>query len=294
VLLSDYISQVRNLIHDLQAVDWTDAELTTIVNSARKRVALDAHCVRTFFSGLNFVANQETYPLSGGIGGVNMTNVGSGYTSVPTVTFDAPPAGGVQATGTAVLSGTTVADVLMTNWGSGYTSVPNITFGGPGVDAAGTAIAILNILDYLSITPLWPGNSNSRMMSWLPFTTFQAWCRAYRLNTGYPQAWTNHDEMNLFFVQPIPDQPYMCEIDAIIMPSDLVNLSDSDTQLVLPFADAVQWYATYIAMIKLQNLDQAEFFSNKYKIRVREIRATRQDRRIPNIYQSSFRRMSRW
>jgi hypothetical protein len=302
-LASAYISQIRSLIHDLQAVDWTDSELLTIVNSARQRVALDAHCVRTFFQGLNVVPNVEQYPISGGCGGSTMTNLGSGYPlasvgPAPVVTISAPSGGGTTATAIAILgpvSGT-VGSLQITGWGSGYTGSETITIAPPvaGVTATATPIILANILDILSIMPLWPGNTNARVMRWAPFTLFQAWARAYRGNTGYPQAWTNYDEGNLLFIQPIPDQPYITEIDAIIMPTDLATTATNDTQLILPFSDAVQWYGAYVAMIKLQNLDQADFFFKKYEMRVRAIRATRQDRRQPNIYQSSFRRMSRW
>ena len=294
MLASDYISQIRSLIHDLQSVDWSDAELLTIVNSARQRVALDAHCVRTFFAGLNVVPNIEQYPISGGIGGAIVTAGGSGYSSVPSITFDPAPAGGLTATGVATVTGGVLTAITMTSWGSGYATQPNVAIGGPGVGATASAIAVINVLDWLSVTPIWPGGTNSRMMKWAPFSLFQAWCRAYRGNTGYPQAWTNHDEMNLIFMQPVPDQPYITEVDAITMPVNLATTASSDTQLILPFADAVQWYGAYVAMIKLQNLDQADFFSKKYELRIRSIRATRQDRRNPNIYQQSYRRMQRW
>jgi hypothetical protein len=303
VLASDYISQIRSLIHDLQAVDWSDAELLTIVNSARQRVALDAHCVRTFYQGLNVVPNVEQYPLTGGLGGATMTNVGSGYplSSVgpaPIVTIAPPSGGGTTATAIAILGPVagTVGSLQITGWGTGYAGAETITIAPPvaGVTATASPIILSNILDFLSITAIWPGGTNSRMMKWRSFSMFQAWCRAYRQNFGYPQAWTNLDEMNLFFLQPIPDQPYQTEIDAIVMPVNLATTASNDTQVILPFADAVQWYGAYIAMIKLQNLDQADFFSKKYELRIRGLRATRQDRRNPNIYQQSYRRMSRW
>ncbi len=72
---------------------------------------------------------------------VMITNGGAGYRNTtacrPSVTFDAPPAGGTTATGTAVVTvgGATatgpVTSVTMNNHGAGYTSIPNVTFGSP-------------------------------------------------------------------------------------------------------------------------------------------------------------------
>lgn len=65
---------------------------------------------------------------------------GTGYTTAPTVTFSAAPAGGVTATGTATVSGGAVTGVTITNPGSGYVSAPTISFGGPGTSATATAV----------------------------------------------------------------------------------------------------------------------------------------------------------
>ena len=80
MLTSDYISQIRELVHDLQSVDWTDTELITIVNNARQRAALDLHCVRTLYTGLTTIPNQEVYPINGGVGSITLLSGGSGYT----------------------------------------------------------------------------------------------------------------------------------------------------------------------------------------------------------------------
>lgn len=78
--------------------------------------------------------------LPSAVASVQITNGGTGYTSAPTVTFSAPPAGGTTATGTAVITGNTVSSVTITNPGSGYTSAPTISFsGGAGSGAAASA-----------------------------------------------------------------------------------------------------------------------------------------------------------
>ncbi len=70
---------------------------------------------------------------------VTITNPGSGYTSPPSVTFQAG-LGGSNASGRAVLEAAAVESVTLTSGGSGYTSAPAVTFsGGGGSGAAATA-----------------------------------------------------------------------------------------------------------------------------------------------------------
>jgi hypothetical protein len=59
---------------------------------------------------------------------VTVTNAGTNYTYSPTVVFSAPPPGGVQATGYCTLSGSTVSTVTVVDQGAGYSSAPTVTF----------------------------------------------------------------------------------------------------------------------------------------------------------------------
>ena len=79
---------------------------------------------------------------SGTVNAIPVTNNGSGYTAAPTVTIGAPQiAGGVQATATANLSGTSVTSAAVSAAGSGYTTA-TVTFTAPqtvgGTTATGT------------------------------------------------------------------------------------------------------------------------------------------------------------
>lgn len=83
----------------------------------------------------------------GSVGLIALTNVGSGYTSVPDVTISGPDeVGGERATATCSIgvsgSGNVVTSVSLTNAGSGYTNAANltVTFSGGGGTGA-TAIA---------------------------------------------------------------------------------------------------------------------------------------------------------
>ncbi|MHB0992685.1 MAG: phage tail tube protein [Burkholderiales bacterium] len=78
---------------------------------------------------------------TGIVTGTTVTAGGAGYTSAPTVAFSAAPAGGVTATGVAVISGGAVTAINLTNPGSGYTAAPTITLTGGGFTTAATATA---------------------------------------------------------------------------------------------------------------------------------------------------------
>lgn len=73
-----------------------------------------------------------------GVYRIHVTNGGSGYTSVPTVTFTGGAGSGAAAT--AIVFRGAVVGVIVTTEGSGYTSAPTIGFsGGGGTGAAATA-----------------------------------------------------------------------------------------------------------------------------------------------------------
>jgi cytochrome c peroxidase len=71
---------------------------------------------------------------------ITVNSGGSGYSTAPTVTISAPPAGGKQATAVAIVSGGAVTDVIVTNPGAGYTTPPTVSF------SSGTATATSSIV----------------------------------------------------------------------------------------------------------------------------------------------------
>lgn len=62
-LLSDYITDVRRLLHDSTGKYWSDTELTDYINEARRQVVADTGCNRTLQTGV-LVIGQEAYALS--------------------------------------------------------------------------------------------------------------------------------------------------------------------------------------------------------------------------------------
>ena len=115
---------------------------------------------KSFFTAANFLsytnallvaradatgARNAVASLSGSVSSLTRTAPGSGYTSVPTVTISAPDiSGGIQATGTAVLSGGAVTGVTISAGGTSYTT-PIITFSAPQVAGGTTATGTLTV-----------------------------------------------------------------------------------------------------------------------------------------------------
>jgi hypothetical protein len=289
-LLSTYISQVQELVHDTAGIDYTTAELTGYINNARNRVALDFHNVRYLFQNASLIGNQEQYPIAGAVYGLTINNGGINYTTA-TITI-APPTSGVQATAQAVLTNGVITQINMTNWGSGYTANPTVTITGNGTGASLTAMTGYNVFDINSISVLW--GTQRYTLGWLVFTQFQAFCRSNTFLRRQPAVWSMMQEINLAFIYPIPDQTYLCDIDAIGLPSPLVNTTDVDSQIFDPIGDCVQYAAAYLAILKLQNYEQADYYDKKYEKRASQIWNTKQDRRIPNIYRNAYRRINRW
>lgn len=124
-----------------------DGADTNFVNSDGNnwRIANQSGCVvggAVTTAGAGYTSAPAVTASNGGailkaiIGGavntsVTVTNAGSGYTYPPIVLFDAPNVGGsstlgVQATGHATLSGTTVGSIVVDDQGAGYTTTPNV------------------------------------------------------------------------------------------------------------------------------------------------------------------------
>lgn len=291
--LGDYIDQVRQLVHDLNGTDWSDAEITSRVNESRQRIAVDTSCVRPLKVQLQAIQGQEDYPSTGAIGGVNVLTGGSGYASAPTVVFTGGDYDTI-ATATATVSGGEVTEVTMTSWGSGYQSEPVVTVtGGGGTGATVEGVMLKKVIDVISVTILW--NNLRYMTSRAVWTQFQAYMRMNPLWLQNPGVYCYIREREKIYLSPIPDQSqaYFMEWDVICLPDDLTAEAEEDTQIRLPGNDAVQFYAAHMCLLKLQNFDQADVMRKLYKMRISEILKTQAGPYISNAYRAYAARMWR-
>jgi hypothetical protein len=324
MLLSDYITQVQFLIHDQTNADFTQSELATQINDARTAVSLDFHCCRqaylspaanapnlALYGSVSTIQNQEIYPLNGPNGlngqvvGANVLTGGSGYSAATIVTFSAGPTGSVRATAVPVIANGVITGINMTAWGTGYQPAlpvgvpsaiqpPTVTISdtGGGVGATATATMFNNVFNVISISYLWGNQRYS--LRFRGFTLFQAYMRSQLFFTQRGLIWTIHEQMGYVLIQPPPDQNYVTEWDVLCTPLPLLNPGDTDTQITPPWNDAVQYYAAYKCLLKLQNFQQAEFMLKLYSARVPKIIIGAGGVRIPNPYHKTFqRRVSR-
>lgn len=90
---------------------------------------------------LQFSNGTNDYRQGTSVLSITVTNDGTGYTSVPTVTISAPSlAYGTTASAIATVTSNKVSAITVTNAGSGYTSAPTVTItGGGGSSATATA-----------------------------------------------------------------------------------------------------------------------------------------------------------
>lgn len=307
VTLSDYINQVQVLVHDTNGNDFSIPVLTNFINAARTRVALDTHCVRTFFgantnTALNTIPEQETYNYNGVIAGLQITSQ-SGIFVNPIINID-QGAGGPNGVATAIptLQNGVITDLNMTNWGSGYTFPPVISvFDDPSSTGSIVIEPILlyNVLDILSITIIW--GDERIMCDWAPFTMFQALFRQFTNVFSVPSVFTMHQGMQQLYLYQVPDQAYKFEMDVITLPQvTLSALNDVETDLTLQYTDAVQFYAAHLCMASLQNLAMADYWYSgdmkkpgKYDLRIKQFAATAFSRRIFNPYRAFAKRLRR-
>lgn len=110
----------------------------------------------TGISAITCTGGAVFSPVVGGAvatsGSPAMTATGSAYLFPPLAIFDAPAAGGVQATGIVNLSGAFGLSITMTNQGAGYTTAPAITIVNDPRDTTGTGMAFTATIATASAT----------------------------------------------------------------------------------------------------------------------------------------------
>ena len=78
MVLSDYITECRRMLHDANANFYTDSELTDYINQGRTRLVRDTGCLRTYQTS-TVAANQEI---------VTTTSLPSGSNTLDILTFN--------------------------------------------------------------------------------------------------------------------------------------------------------------------------------------------------------------
>lgn len=281
--LTAYLLSTRRLLHDASSKTFQDSELTTYINQARQRIGLDTGCVRGI---VNFYlsASQESYPYQGAVAAVGVAAAGSGFTSVPTISFSG--GGGTGVTATASITSQTIASITITANGTGFTAAPTVSISGGGGSNATATATILTALDIISISANYQNSWIS--LAYTYFSEFQAKARYYRSITGMPALWSAGPPAGTgggqnFYIFQIPSMSYQCDIDAIMTPNALVDDSTPE-QLQYPETDLVCYYAAYLAKYNQQMFEESANFLRIYDELLKRGQAAKYQRRIPNPY----------
>ena len=278
--LQGYLTQVRYLLHDAQANFYTNDQLIGYINSARERVVRDTGCLRTvqvsqtpctpvaggatpviWSSGLTVATNDYVFSniyiykvVTGGV-------LGSTAPPYPSATYVYPPTTSFTD-GTATLQYAGPCEVI------NFASLPS------GVQT----------LDVLNINLYW---GNSRIpLRYLPWTDFNAQLRYWQNNVQRPICFSIYGQSQIY-VGPVPDQAYVIDLDTVILPTAMVNLTDTDT-INDPYDTVVQFYAAHLAKYYEQSFGEAEIYLQQYKQKTQSVLASVFTRRIPTPYSTPF------
>lgn len=225
--LAQYRLECRRLLHDATAKFWSNSELNDYLNDARARVCSDTGCLRRLVTAYLSQATEQ-YPIGGVTGfnltaggsgyadgtyalGIGVSDLGSDATATYTVVDGEVDSITLTDTGTGYI---TVPSVTFPSGG--------------GSGAAATAGIIPNqTLDIMNITVIW-GNQRIplRYMPFTEFNAkLRAWIVNQQTPVCWSRYGTSGGAV---FVQPVPDQTYPTEFDTAILPDDLVDDADVD------------------------------------------------------------------
>lgn len=130
----------------------------------------------------------------------------------------------------------------------------------------------------LNATLIWGNNRVPLQYTiWTPFNS------NVRTIVGFqstPVFWSQYGQ-DIFYLGPISDQVYTVEMDTVVYPANLVNLTDTDT-LKFPYVRAVPFWAAYRAKQNDQLFDEAERFRQEYIRTIQEIHGATIGRRLGN------------
>lgn len=135
-------------------------------------------------------------------------------------------------------------------------------------------------LDIININVYW--GTTRVPLRYLPWTNFNAQLRYWQNYTGTPIAFCVYGQSS-FYLGPVPDQVYTLELDTVILPTDLVALTDTDT-ILDPYTAPVAFYACYKAKFQEESYGESDIFNKQYISQARGVLASIQTRRMPTPY----------
>ena len=301
--LAEYQQATRDLLRDDNNKFYSPTQLARWINRARRQVAKMGQCVRLL------------PPSTASVTTITVTQGGSGFTSAPTVTVGDPDGAATvnsTATASASVSGGVVTSITVITGGAGYVAVPDVTIsGGGGTGATATAVLGSHIATVVNqevyrfedisaiIALLYPGagevlgiqsvavsqGAMKPMLSYLPFSQFQAYLRAYPYMRTWPTVWSQYGQGALgnYYVYPIPAQVTQMDVDCYCSVQDLTSGQTVDL-IPEPWFEAVNFWAAHLAFLYSQRPDDARNMIATYEGKMLEARGAVDVSRIPTFY----------
>lgn len=302
MLLSSYLQNTRDLLHDANGNFYTDAQLTRWINRARRQVATDGQCVRIL------------PPSTGSVSAITVAGGGSGYTT-GTVTVAAPDSAGpgyTRALAAPTFSGGLLSSVAVNAQGTGYVAVPAVTVTGNGTGASALAVLTQHVTTIAGqevysiatiagiIQSLYPGAGDilgiqGISISWgaqkptlrrCDFSTMQAQLRAWQGGMqGPPSVWAQlgQGSTGSFYLWPVPVQVTRMDVDCYCTVVDLVGASVPDL-IPEPWSEPAQYYAAMLAYQNAQRPDDARGMLSEYARTMGLARAAVSTAMVPSFY----------
>jgi len=278
--LQGYNTQVRYLLHDANANFYTNDQLIGYINSARERVVRDTGCLRTVQ-----VSQTPAPPVAGGSNPVIWSaglSVATGSYVFSNIYIYKVVTGGVLGSTSPPYPSSTDIYPPTTTFTDGTAT---LQYAGPCevINYAALPSGLLT-LDVLNINLYW---GNSRIpLRYLPWTDFNAQLRYWQNNVQRPICFSIYGQSQIY-VGPVPDQAYVIDLDTVILPTAMVNLSDTDT-INDPYDTVVQFYAAHLAKYYEQSFGEAEIYLQQYKQKTQSVLVSVFTRRIPTPYSTPF------
>ena len=189
----------KNYVYELtcELFRYEDEIVDTNIDFIDDNIENEGYIQTLQMIGIGSTASASATVVNGGVRYINITNRGSGYTGAPKVVFSSAPAGGITATGIAVMIDGIVdlcesdpklfrvQQVQITNAGAGYTVAPKVSFvGGGGSGVKATAVIGDGIVGVITVTNPGSGYSIPPVVSFAGTSTVSAAATAVLSTSG--------------------------------------------------------------------------------------------------------------
>lgn len=290
--LAAYLTATRQLVGDPAAQRYSDANLTTFINTGRSQLALEGECVR-------FVYGLDGILFTGSFIGTNVITSVSPAAAAVLDNLTGWVVSMLNATtpGTTVVSytGTTMTLNLGIAINGTFTflvSPPNATVLNQERYNSPTSICLTNgVKDAIGIRGVSINygsyGANQYTLRFRDWTTFQAYWRTYNNLSGNPTDWTRYENVkNTIYLRPIPSAVYPMQWDCTC---SVVNLTDDTTPEAIPYSytDSIPYFAAYLALMSSQRKDDAQNMLAIYERFTKIGRRNFQSTIVPDVYEGS-------